>query len=41
MKLLRSTENKITKNKNEENVTHLETTEVILIYCNVVNNIYQ
>ena len=29
MKLLRSTENKITKDKNSKNVTHLEITEVI------------
>ena len=41
MKLLRSTENKITKDKNSENVPHLETTEVVLVYCNIVNNDYQ
>ena len=41
MKLLRSTENKITKDKNSENVLHLETTEVVLVYCNIVNNDYQ
>ena len=29
MKLLRSTENKITKDKNSKNVAHLETAEVI------------
>ena len=29
MKLLRSTENKITKDKNSKNATHLEITEVI------------
>ena len=29
MKLLRSTENKITKDKNSKNVTHLEIAEVI------------
>ena len=38
MKFVRSTENKITKDKNEENVPHLEITEVILVYFNFVNN---
>ena len=38
MKLLRSTENKITKDKNGENVQHLEITEVVLIHYNIVNN---
>ena len=41
MKLLGSTENKITKDKNGENVPHLEITEVILVHCNIVNNDYQ
>ena len=41
MKLLGNTESKITKDKNGENVSHLETTEVVLIHCNVVNNHYQ
>ena len=41
MKLLRSTKNKITKDKNGENVPHLEITEVVLIHCNIVNNDYQ
>ena len=40
MKLLGSTENKITKGKNGENV-HLEITEVVLVHCNIVNNDYQ
>ena len=38
MKLLGSTENKITKDKNEENVPHLERAEVVLVHCNIVNN---
>ena len=38
MKLLGSTENKITKDKNGENVPHLEITEVVLVHCNIVNN---
>ena len=41
MKLLGSTENKITKDKNGENVPHLEITEVVLVHCNMVNNDYQ
>ena len=40
MKLLGSTENKITEGKNGENVPHLEITEVVLVYCNIVNNDY-
>ena len=38
MKLLGSTENKITKDKNGENVPHPEITEVVLVHCNIVNN---
>ena len=41
MKLLGNTESKITKNKNGENVPHLEITEVVLVHCNMVNNDYQ
>ena len=41
MKLLESTKNKITKDKNCENVPHLEITEVVLIHCDIVNNDYQ
>ena len=41
MKLLGSTENKITKDKDGENVPHLEITEVILVHCNIANNDYQ
>ena len=41
IKLLWSTENEITKDKNGENVPHLEITEVLLVYCNIVNNDYQ
>ena len=41
MKLLRSTKNKITKDKNGENVPHLEITEVVLVRCNILNNDYQ
>ena len=38
MKLLGSTKNKITKDKNGENIPHLEITEVVLVHCNFVNN---
>ena len=41
MKLLGRTEDKITKDKNGENVPHLEITEVVLLHCNIVNNDYQ
>ena len=41
MKLLGSTKNKITEDKNGENVPHLEITEVVLVPCNIVNNDYQ
>ena len=41
MKLLGSTESKITKDKYGENVPHLEITELVLVHCNLVNNDYQ
>ena len=41
MKLLGSTESKITKDKKGENVTHLEIVELALVHCNLVNNDYQ
>ena len=41
MKLLESTKNKIIKDKNGENVPHLEITDVLLIHCDIVNNDYQ
>ena len=41
MKLLGSTESKITKDKNNENEPHLKITEVVLVYCNLVNNDFQ
>ena len=41
MKLLGSTESKITKDKNNENVPYLEITEVVLVRCNLLNNDYQ
>ena len=41
MKLLGSTKNEITKDKDSENVLYLEITEVVLVHCNIVNNDYQ
>ena len=41
MKLLGSTESKITKDKNGENVPHLEIVVLVLVHCNLVNNDYQ
>ena len=41
MELVGSTENKITKDKNGENVPHLQIREVVLVHCNIVNNDYQ
>ena len=38
MKLLGSTKSKISKDKNGENVPHLEITEVILVHFNMINN---
>ena len=38
MKLLGSTENKVT---NGENVSHLEITKVVLVHCDIFNNDYQ
>ena len=40
MQLLESTKSKTIKTKKVENMPYLETTEVILIHCNVVNNSY-
>ena len=41
IKLLGSTGNKITKDKNGENRPHFEITEVVLVHCNIANNDYQ
>ena len=41
MKIFGSSENKITKDKNSENVPHLEIIKVVLANCNIVNNDYQ
>ena len=41
MKLLGSTESKITGERNGENVPHLEVVELVLLHYNIVNNSYQ
>ena len=41
MKFPGSTESKITKDKNDENVPHLDVVELVLVHCNLVNNDYQ
>ena len=41
MKLLGSTENKITEDKSSENVPHLKINEVVLVHYDIVNNDYQ
>ena len=41
MILIGSTKSKVTTNKNGENVSHLEITELVLMHCNIVNNDYQ
>ena len=41
MKLLGSTESKITKDKNGGDVLHLEIVELVLVHCNLVKNGYQ
>ena len=38
MKLLTSTKSKITKDKNGENVPHLEIPKAVLSHCNIANN---
>ena len=41
MKLLGSKVSKINKDKNGENVPHLDIVELVLVHCNLVNNDYQ
>ena len=41
MKLLGNTRDTIDADKNSENVPKLENVEVVLVYCNLVNNGYQ
>ena len=41
MKLLRSTKKDADQDKDGENEPKLESIEVVLVHCNLVNNIYQ
>ena len=41
MKLLGSTANKTTKDKNGKNVSHLVITELVFVHWNIANNHYQ
>ena len=41
VKLLGSTKSKLTKVENGENMPHLEIAEIVLIRCNIINNVYQ
>ena len=41
MQLLGSSKKDIDQNKNGETVPRLETVEVVLVHCNLVNNNYQ
>ena len=41
IKLLWSSNSKITKTKSGENIPCLKMTEVVLVQCNIVNNNYQ
>ena len=41
MKLIGSTKNKVTKDKNGENVPNHEITEVVLVHCYIFYNDYQ
>ena len=41
MKLLGSSESKITEDKDGEIASHLEIAELVLVHCNLVNNDYQ
>ena len=41
MKLLESAEKKITKDRNGENIPHLQITEVVLVHCYIFNTVYQ
>ena len=41
MRLLGSTKKHVDGNKNSENIPKLESAEVVLVHCNLVNNNYQ
>ena len=41
IKLFGSTKNKISKDENDQNMSHLEIIEIMLVYGNIVKNHYQ
>ena len=41
MRSLGSTKKDVDANKNSENLPHLESVEVVLVHCNLLNNNYQ
>ena len=41
MKLLGSTERKINKDKNGEQVPHLEVVKLVIVHCNIINDNHQ
>ena len=41
MNFMEALKNKITKDKNGENLPHFEITKVVLGHCNIVKNDYQ
>ena len=41
MKLLGSTKSKVTKDENGDNAAHVEIIEVVLVYCDILDNDYQ
>ena len=41
MKLLRSTKEDVDQDKREEDIPKLESGEVVLVHCNLVNSNYQ
>ena len=40
MNLLGSTKSKITKNENDQNLSHQEISEAVLVHCDIVSNDY-
>ena len=41
MELLRIIDSKVTKNKNYENVPHMEINEAALVHCDIANSDYE
>ena len=41
MKILGSNKNKVTKDKNNQNLPHFEITKLVLVCCNIVDSDFQ